>query len=227
MVPQVLNFFSNFHDQFEGFPLCEALLFTDGSFSKSRDPTLSVFDHFQRPRAAGSVILLTRNGSHPPIAFYLTDGIDVNIDSAPSMELVTLYAAISLRTHLHAPIPIYSDSQTSLDQILAPISANDPRGAGYNIVVACCNLLKHQPGPLFKVAAHPERRLPCLQWDILMWGNHMADMIASQGPLAQLKGIPPGMRSRHLPGHLFLRPKWWQQRPPMSTSTGQLVVNTL
>jgi hypothetical protein len=34
MVPQVLNFFSNFHDQFEGFPLSEALLFTDGSFSK-------------------------------------------------------------------------------------------------------------------------------------------------------------------------------------------------
>jgi hypothetical protein len=32
-----------------------------------------------------------------------------------------------------------------------------------------------------------------------MWGNHMADMIASHGPLAQLKGIPPGMRSRHLP----------------------------
>ena len=197
--PQVLNFFSNFHDQFEGFPLSEALLFTDGSFSKSRDPTLSVFDHFQHPRAAGSVILLARNGSHPPIAFYLTDGIDVNIDSAPSMELVTLYAAISLRTHLHASIPIYTDSQTSLDQILAPISANDPRSAGYHIVVACCNLLRYQPGPLLKVAAHPERRLPCPRWDIFMWGNHMADVIASHGPLAQLKGIPPGMRSRHFP----------------------------
>jgi hypothetical protein len=174
----------------------DALLFTDGSFAKSRDPFLSVFDHTQHSRSAGSVILLSRSGLHPPVAFYLSEGEDVCIDSAPSMELVTLYAAISLRTHLRTPIPIYTDSQTSLDQLLAPLRANDPRSAGYNIVVACANLLRYQPGPLHKVAAHPERSLPFRRWDIYMWGNHIADVVASHGPRAQLKGTPPGMRSR-------------------------------
>jgi hypothetical protein len=174
----------------EGFPLANALIFTDGSYSTPQ--------YQPRPRAAGSVILLSATGEVPPIAFYLSDGAVVLADSAPTMELIALYAAILLREHLNHPVPIYSDSKTSLDKLTAPLRLLDPKVAGYPFAHHCHVLLRKSPGPLYKVAAHPEKRAKSTEWDILMWGNHMADRVASGGDSVNLLGKAPGMPTTQL-----------------------------
>ena len=139
---------------------------------------LAVFDHHQPHVAAGSVILWAP--SHGKIlAFYIDNGADVGVDSAPTMELLALYAALMLRAYLRQPIPIHTDSKTSLDKLLAPIKALDARTAGYSYALMCHILISKQGGPLLKVQAHPERRAKPSEWDLLMWGNHMAEAIAS------------------------------------------------
>jgi hypothetical protein len=173
------------------------MIFTDGSFHTPRNPVLAVFDHHQPHVAAGSVILWAPSRGKV-LAFYIDNGAEVGVDSAPTMELLALYAALMLRAYLRHPIPIHTDSKTSVDKLLAPIKALDARTAGYSYALMCHALISKQSGPLLKVQAHPERRAKPAEWDLLMWGNHMADAVASKGSGAQLKGIPPGLHRSNL-----------------------------
>ena len=82
--PQRVNFYLPFAEVLATFPLDDALIFTDGSLTPSRSPVDTVFDHqTTTSRSGASVILCSATGKHPPIAFYLADGHDANLDSAP------------------------------------------------------------------------------------------------------------------------------------------------
>ena len=196
----ILNIFQEHSDCLEGFPWDGAMIFTDGSYSTGHSAVQKIFEHAPtESKSAGSVILIQPDGTHPPVAFYLADGQKVGIDSAPSAELLTIYAALVLRCHVGRALPIYTDSQTSLNQLLSPITSLSPRTAGYGVVLACLQMMEHTGGWLRKVAAHPERETPKVsRWNTLQWGNHIADRVASLGPGAALRGCPPGSRSTHI-----------------------------
>jgi len=176
------------------------MIFTDGSYSPKSSPLSTLFDHAPTDtQAAGSVVLYDASGSHTPIAFYIANGQAIGVDSAPSMELVSLYAALVLRAHLTFPIPIYTDSKTSLDQLQSPLRYADPKSAGYTFVHMGHVLIDKQGGPIRKVAAHPEKITRVTgRWNKFMWGNHIADAVASKGPRARLLGTPVGMRTPYI-----------------------------
>jgi len=162
------------------------IICTDGSWRQTGSLSDQLF-HFSSHLTThvGAAIVLLHNSSlwhqHPVYSVNIAELSNYNLPSVFPAEALALFVAIQLSLTQDPPLPIFSDSLSSISHIK---KFNPRKPTKDSLQFLFTGIHKLLSGPIkptiTHVKAHPEQTMPNRsQWTTPNWGNYLADHLCS------------------------------------------------